>query len=235
MLEFLKQRSLKEEIMDDFFCQGEVVDQTLRELNQINTHLGGDKLSLNGIKKLMLKKPKQTFEVVDLGCGGGDTLKRFAKWGKQNNQDMRLLGIDANEYIVAYAQKNCRKSPNISFSTENILSEKFKDREFDIAHASLFFHHLQEEEIIELLKQLMAQVRVGIVINDLHRHWVSYLFTKYLITNWSKSEMVQYDSVLSVERSFVREELEKYLKLAGIKNYTLTWRWAYRWEVTIWR
>lgn len=235
MLDFLKHRSLKDEIMDDFFCQGEVVDQTLRELNQINTYLGGDGISMNGIKKLILNKPQQNYEIVDLGCGGGDTLKRFAKWGKKHNQDLQLVGIDANEYIVDYATNNCSKFPNISFSAENILSEEFKAREFDIAHASLFFHHMQAEEIVELLKQLMGQVRVGLVINDLHRHWVSYLFTKYLITNWSKSDMVKYDSVLSVERSFTRGELEKYLKMAGIQNYSLTWRWAYRWELIVWK
>jgi len=32
------------------------------------------------------------------------------------------------------------------------------------------------------------------------------------IANWSKSDMVKYDAVLSVERSFMREELEKYLE-----------------------
>ncbi|MEP2277444.1 MAG: methyltransferase domain-containing protein [Reichenbachiella sp.] len=235
MFEFLNHRSSKEEIMDDFFCQGEVVDQTLRELNQINTYLGGDQLSLNGVKKLILKNPRQTYEIVDLGCGGGDTLKLFDKWGKRHNQDLKMTGIDANEHIVDYAKRNCKKYPNISVTSENILGEKFKERTFDIAHASLFLHHLHEDEIVVLLKQILWQVRVGIVINDLHRHWVSYLFTKHLIANWSKSDMVKYDAVLSVERSFMREELEKYLKMAGITNYTLTWRWAYRWELIIWK
>lgn len=235
MLEILNQRSLKEEIMDDFFCQGEIVDQTLHEIHQINAYLGGDKLSLNGVKELILRYPQQQYEIIDLGCGGGDTLKLFAKWGKKHKQDLELIGIDANEYIVDYAIRNCTKYPNISFSSDNILSDNFRSRKFDIAHASLFFHHLQEEEIVELLRQLIGQVRVGIVINDLHRHWVSYLFTKHLISNWAKSEMVKYDSVLSVERSFTREELEKYLKMAGIKNYALTWRWAYRWELIIWK
>lgn len=235
MLDFLKQRSHKEEIMDNFLCKGEVVDQTLKELNQINTYLGGDQLSLNSLNKLIGKRPQQFFEIVDLGCGGGDTLKLFSQWSEKHNQDLRLTGIDANEYIVEYAEKNCQKIPNISFASEDILGEKFRERRFDIAHASLFFHHLQEGEIAELLKQLITQVRVGIVINDLHRHWVSYLFTKYLITNWSKSEMVKYDSVLSVERSFTRAELEKYLRLAGIENYSLTWRWAYRWELIVWK
>lgn len=235
MFEFLHQRSLKEEIMDDFDCHGEVVDQTLRELHQINTYLGGDQLSLNSIKKLILKHPKVNYEIVDLGCGGGDTLKRFEKWGKRHHQALQLLGIDANAYIVDYAKKNCKKYPNISFSTDNLLGDQFRNRTFDIAHASLFLHHLQDEEIVELLSQLLRQARVGIVINDLHRHWVSYAFTKHLITRWSKSDMVKYDATLSVARSFTRAELEKHMKQAGVKNYTLTWRWAFRWELIIWK
>ncbi|MEO9803287.1 MAG: methyltransferase domain-containing protein [Reichenbachiella sp.] len=235
MLSFLNQRSLKEEIMDDFFCQGEVVDQTLHEIHQINTYLGGDQLSLNGVKKLIAKGPQEKYSLVDLGCGGGDTLKLFARWGKKHKHNLQLTGIDANEYIIDYAKKNCRKYSNVNLISDNILSDTFRNQKYDIAHASLFLHHLQEEEIIELLRQLIGQVDVGIVINDLHRHWVSYLFTKHLITRWSKSEMVKYDSVLSVERSFVREELERYLNLAGIVNYALSWRWAYRWELIIWK
>lgn len=235
MYDFLNQRSLKEEIMDDFFSQGEVVDQTLREIHQINAYLGGDQLSLNGVKKLISKFSQPKYKVVDLGCGGGDTLKLFARWARKKNVDVELTGIDANAYIIDYAQKNCKKYRNIDLISENVMGDEFRDRSFDIAHASLFMHHFQEEEIIELLAQLYDQVRIGIVINDLHRHWVSYLFTKHLITQWSKSEMVKYDSVVSVERSFVREELEKYLRLAGINNYSLKWKWAYRWELIIWK
>lgn len=235
MLSFLNQRSLKEEIMDDFFCQGEVVDQTLEEIHQINAYLGGDHLSLSAIKKLIKKNPQEKYEIVDLGCGGGDTLKLFSKWAKRNKQELSLTGVDANEYIIAYAEKNCKKYRNINFIAENILSDSFRSQKYDIAHASLFLHHLQEEEIIELFRQLLSQVRIGIVINDLHRHWVSYLFTKHLITRWSKSEMVKYDSVLSVARSFIKQELERYLQLAGVANYTLTWRWAYRWELIMWK
>lgn len=235
MYDFLTNRSHKEEIMDDFFCQGEVVDQTLREIHQINAYLGGDQLSLNALKTFVRKYPQSNYDIVDLGCGGGDTLKLFARWMRKKHLGATFTGIDANAYIIEYAERNCRKYENINLISENVMGDQFRDRSFDIAHASLFLHHFQEEEIIELLRQLYDQVRIGIVINDLHRHWVSYLFTKHLITQWSKSEMVKYDAVVSVERSFHRDELEKYLKLAGIGKYTLKWKWAYRWELIIWK
>jgi hypothetical protein len=52
-------RSADVEIMDDLLCEGEVVDQTLRELDFINHWLGGNAVTLqaltlvwNGIPKI---------------------------------------------------------------------------------------------------------------------------------------------------------------------------------------
>lgn len=233
MFEFLKRRSDQLEIMDDFECDGEVVDQTLRELHAINTNLGGNQISLNALKSIIKNHPKEQFTVVDLGCGGGDTMIMMSKWAKGNRVDLKLIGIDANTYITNYAQKNCSAYESIELSAEDIFSDEFKKRQFDIAHMSLFLHHFKDEEIIAFLQQLKKQVSKGIIINDLHRHPISYYFTKWILTRWSKSEMVKFDSVVSVARSFTRKELEGYLQAAGITNYSIRWKWAFRWEVLI--
>ncbi len=233
MLKSLTSRSDQLEIMDDFECHGQVVDQTLRELHKINTYLGGNQISIHAVSRLVTEKPQENYSIVDLGCGGGDTLKLFAQWGRKNNTSLDLMGIDANPYITDYAKNNCSDYSNIGFAAEDIFSEDFKKRRFDIAHCSLFLHHFSDDEIANLFKQLLDQVNIGIVINDLHRHPISYYFTKWLLTAWSNSKMVKYDSVVSVAKSFKRKELESYLQKAGIKNYSLKWKWAFRWELVI--
>ncbi|UXP33657.1 methyltransferase domain-containing protein [Reichenbachiella agarivorans] len=233
MFEFLKTRSEEEEIMDDFDCHGEVVNQTLRELHSINTYLGGTNISLNSIRALIRQHPQEKYRIVDLGCGGGDTLKLLAQWAASNKKSLQLTGIDANPHIVEYAQQNTQQFDNIQFYAEDIYSADFLSKKFDIAHCSLFLHHFDEEAIVELFHQLQQQVSLGIVINDLHRHPISYYFTKWLLTAWSRSTMVKNDSVLSVARSFTRKELTQYLASAKIKNYTLKWKWAFRWELVI--
>ena len=45
--------------------------------------------------------------------------------------------------------------------------------------------------------------------------------------------MVKNDAKLSVARGFRRQELKEILQAAGITNYTLKWRWAFRWELII--
>lgn len=234
-MSFLDTRSSEIEIMDDFSCSGEVLHQTLRELQKINTLLGGDHISISGIKKLAKLKKGSSVTVVDLGCGGGDTMKLMADSARSDGQDTSFTGVDANPNIVAYAEENTLVYDNITFLTTDIFGPEFKAKKFDIAHCSLFTHHFPDDELVTLFKQLMDQVSIGIVVNDLHRHVISYYFTKWIIKALSKSTMVQNDSVVSVARSFKKRELKSILQKAGITNYSLKWRWAYRWELIIYK
>jgi hypothetical protein len=45
--------------------------------------------------------------------------------------------------------------------------------------------------------------------------------------------MVKFDAPLSVLRGFSKKEIIDVLEKAGIKNYSLSWCWAFRWKVVI--
>lgn len=227
-------RSNAVEIMDDLDCKGEVVDQTLRELEFINRTLGGNQITLSGVNALVDKKNQNAFKIVDLGCGGGDMLQLLAKNFAGKNRKAEFVGVDANPNIIDYAKKHIN-DPHIHFSVLNILSSEFSTQTFDVAVATLFFHHFSSDQLSSILKQLYTQARIGIVINDLHRHPLAYNSIKLLTRLFSKSAMVKFDAPLSVLRGFSREELEQILAHAGIKTYSLSWRWAFRWKVVIWK
>lgn len=225
------QRSTEEEIMDDLNCDGDVVDQTLRELEVINKLLGGNYVTINGLNKIIgLEKPK-TLKIVDLGCGGGDILKLIAKWGRRKKIELELIGIDANPNIIEFAKQNTVDFPEISYLDINIFSAEFKDMSFDIATATLFTHHFSDDELANLLGSLKGQAKVGVIINDIHRHWFAYHSIKMLTSLFSKSDMVKNDAAVSVLRSFRKSELKGILKKAKIRNYGLRWMWAFRWQV----
>ncbi len=50
-------RSENIEIMDDLQCAGEVVNQTLRELETVNRLLGGNDVTLSAVQELLKKTP----------------------------------------------------------------------------------------------------------------------------------------------------------------------------------
>jgi 2-polyprenyl-3-methyl-5-hydroxy-6-metoxy-1,4-benzoquinol methylase len=225
-------RSTALELMDDLNCAGEVVHQTLREIEFINRTLGGNAVTVDGVVNLMRGNEHQKVSVVDVGCGGGGMLLLLAKQFERMKVAASFTGVDANPNIVNYAARHVNHS-SVSFAAVDILSENFKQLHGDIAVATLFLHHFTHDQLVGILSRLVQQVKIGIVINDLHRHFLAYHSIKLLTRLFSKSKMVQYDAPLSVLRGFSKVELENILNEAGIKNYSIKWRWAFRWQVII--
>lgn len=227
-------RSTQKEIMDDFNGAGEEMSQTLRELDAVNRLLGGNNISIDGLKILLENKPKgQPIKIADLGCGGGDIMAVMAKWARKNNITLVLEGIDANPHIIDYAKKNTAGFPEISYHAINIFSEEFRKREYDIIHSSLFTHHFTDEELIQLLSQIKSQARMGIIINDLQRNRFAYYAIKYITAIFSRSPMVQNDGPISVLRSFHKKDWEQILIKSGVGQYRIRWKWAFRWQVLV--
>ncbi len=224
-------RSDELEIMDDLACEGPVVAQTLREIEFINRTLGGNGVTLNALGKLIPAPTAGPVSVVDLGCGGGDMLRRIRRWSGGNHSRLDLTGIDANPFIVKFATDRTGPDTRVSFECVNIFSEEFKSRTFDIAMGTLFFHHFTNEQLIEFLRQLKGQLRIGLVINDIHRHWAAYHLIRLLTRLFSRSAMVRFDAPMSVLRAFRREDLRYILENAGFSDYTIRWMWAFRWQV----
>ena len=229
-----KHRSTGIEIMDDLDCRGEVVDQTLRELDFINHWLGGNAVTLNGLQSLWKTIPKsKKITIADLGCGSGEMLRLIAKHADKEGKQIDLIGMDANPNITSYAQKHSTGFANIKIEATNIFSDEFRKQKFDIVLATLFLHHFTEDELIGIFSSLKDKATHGIVINDLHRHPLAYYSIRLLTQLFSKSAMVKYDAPLSVLRGFKRRELQLILSRAGIKNYQLKWKWAFRWQLII--
>lgn len=227
----LKNRSTEKEIMDDLDIHGPVIDQTLKELNTINTWLGGNQISLHAIKKLV--QGKSSFHLTDLGCGGGDIMMEIAEWARKKKIKATFTGIDANPHIVTYAQQNCKAYPEISILQQDIFSSTYAEHQTDIVHCCLFLHHFNEEELIRLFKLFKKQSTVGIVVNDLQRHPMAF-YSIRLLTKWfSKSFMVRNDAAVSVARGFKKDELFDILSKAAISNFSIQWKWAFRWRVIV--
>ncbi len=227
----LEKRSEEVEIMDDLNISGEVIDQTLKELDVINRRLGGNAISLSSFKALL--KTHAIGTVADLGCGGGDILIGMAKIAQVQKKEVQFIGIDANPHIVAYAQGNCAAWPNISFSSENIFGAAFQAECYDVIHCCLFLHHFTEAQLVELFSRFKTQAKVAIIVNDLHRHYLAYHSIRLITRFFSRSYMVRNDASVSVARGFNRAELVSILDQAGITNYTLKWRWAFRWQLVV--
>jgi 2-polyprenyl-3-methyl-5-hydroxy-6-metoxy-1,4-benzoquinol methylase len=228
-----RQRDDTKEILDDLDCHGEAVSQNLKELDIINTLLGGNAISVAALKTVLKSDPhKKQWKVADLGCGSGHLMLEMNKTLKQRHCTGEFTGFDANPFIVQYAQAHCAHDPAIRFVCSNVLTDSFSEV-YDIVHASLFLHHFTENELVLLLTKLKSHAAKAIIINDLHRHPLAYYSIKFLTGLFSKSYLVQHDAALSVAKGFKKAEWTTLLERAGYKHYTIRWVWAFRHQLII--
>lgn len=222
-------RSEDGEIMDDFSIDGPVLHDTLNKLASINRWLGGNKVTMDGLKYLLKEQPeKQNYRIIDIGCGGGDILREIADFGRRKNLIFKLVGIDANEETVRYARQISSTYPEISYEHCDIFSKEFRAMNYDIVLSTLFLHHFGDQELSELINQMINKATMGIIINDLHRNILAYYLFKFLCLFISNT-MVKEDGLTSVLRGFKKHELEKLAERNRLLS-KIKWKWAFRYQ-----
>lgn len=218
-------RSTSLEMIDDVSIADERIDHALKELKVINRFLGGDYVSRLGIAQLTRTLPKNLpLRILDCGAGGSD----FAGVVRSIDRTVDVTALDLNSRACHYSALH---RPSLNVVNGSAFRLPFRDRSFDIVHASLFCHHFRADELRVLLSEWSRVACVGIVINDLRRSAVAFLAITLSTQLFSRSIMVRHDAPVSVQRGFLKRELSEIT--SGYGRVSITRHWAFRWLVSI--
>ncbi|MFL9831794.1 methyltransferase domain-containing protein [Flavobacterium sp. ST-87] len=224
-------RTQETEIMDDFSLQGEELQSALDQIARINQFLGGNKLTLEGVQKLLQNTDYSgTIVIADIGCGNGDMLRMLDRYGQKNNINFKLIGIDANAFTINHARALSNNFKNIEYRCIDIFSEEFTAIHYDIVLCTLTLHHFNDEAIIDIITIFNKNATIGIVINDLHRSKLAYGLFKVICFVFNLNHMGRKDGLVSILRGFKKRELEAFSKKINLSNYTINWKWAFRYQ-----
>ena len=217
------------ELMDGD-CGYEDFRGCLRSLEQINRWLLGYRPTLAWLKRLPpslrnhgLRDP---VHIVDVGSGGGDLLRQIAGWARRRGIAVQLTGIDLNPYAARAAAESTPKELGIVWVTGNALVYR-PEKPVDIVVSSLMAHHLEDEEIVALLRWMEATARWGWFINDLKRSERTYRMFGWLagVAGWHP--FVRHDGPVSFRRAFREEDWVRLLAAAELPREAVTvehWR-----------
>lgn len=223
-------RTQESEIMDDFSLQGEELREALDQIARINQLLGGNKITLGGIKKVIQSSKAKTFTIADIGCGNGDMLRMLSDFAQKNKLNFKLTGVDANDFTINYAKKLSKDYPNIEYQCVDIFSKDFKTLKFDIILCTLTLHHFTNEQILNIITIFKDNSKTGIIINDLHRSKLAYWLFELICFIFKLNRMSRQDGLISILRGFKKNELEEFSKKLNLKNYNINWKWAFRYQ-----
>lgn len=112
-----------------------------------------------------------------------------------------------------------------------MLDDEWDTLDYDLAIATLFYHHFKKEQIVRLVNRQIKNATLGVLINDLHRHWLAYGLFK-LITIGLTNPMVKQDGLTSIQRGFKRKEIVAMSKEIPGKHQ-VRWKWAFRYQWVI--
>lgn len=208
------------ELMDGD-CSYEDFRDCLRSLERVNRWLLGYRPTLAWLERLRhgLRGP---VHIVDVGSGGGDLLRQIAGWARRRGIAVQLTGIDLNPYATRAAAESTPKELGITWLTGDAMAYR-PEKPADIVVSSLMAHHLEDEEIVALLRWMEATAKAGWFINDLERsEWNSRMF------GWVRwHRLVRHDGPVSFRRAFWKEDWVRLLAAAEVPQEAVTvehWR-----------
>ncbi|MET0638368.1 MAG: methyltransferase domain-containing protein [Chitinophagaceae bacterium] len=224
----LSYRHNTKELMDRDDIPFADMARTLRELDLINTRLGGHSITIAGLRELTAHRKSVT--VCEIGCGGGDNLRVIHDWCRRNNITVQLIGIDINDECIRYAREQQVRLDATWICSDYARADLHNHRP-DIIFSSLFCHHFTDQQLVSMLKWLRENAGTGFFINDLQRHPLAYYLIKYLTKFFSRSYLVKNDAAISVSRGFKKADWFRLFEKAGISDFSIRWKWAFRWLV----
>lgn len=222
--------------MDDPSVRGTALQGALRDLRRINVLLGGLRATDAVLDPLLRRR--SSLRVLDLGAGTGDYPVHLAKRGRRFGTTVNAVGIDLNPVTVGHGRAwldttlSPTVRPQVQLEIADALQLPYEDNAFDVSHAALFLHHFHGPEAVQLLREMNRVSRLGILVNDLHRHLLAYVGIWTLSRLLRMSPMVQHDGPLSVRRGFQRGDLRALADRAGLSAPTVRWHWAFRWTLS---
>lgn len=194
------QRRIQPELLDH--AEPKEARKSLADLVRLNTHFGG-----HGILRRLLAsvvQPHESFSLLDVGAASGDTARLI----HDSYPHATVVSLDLNATNLALAPE-----PRLRGDAFRL---PFAPASFDFVFTSLFLHHFQDDEIVDLLRGFRQIARRAVLISDLERHLISYYFlpvTRFLY-GWHK--LTLHDGPISVRAAFTANELRSLAGRAGL-------------------
>lgn len=206
------ERVREQELMDDPRTDPRELQAALRALTRTNRWTGSDRRLRTELGRF--GRPS-TLSVLDVGCGGGGFLASIDR--SPAGQSMRLrLGIDRSIEAVRTASQ--WHNDRAAFLVGDGRTVPLRDRSVDVAVCSLFLHHFDPDDVCTILREMKRVSRRGVVVCDLTRSRIAWMFTWVVTRLLSRSRLFHVDGPRSVRAAYTVEELRELARLAGLHD-----------------
>ncbi|WP_158250453.1 methyltransferase domain-containing protein [Aquimarina sp. I32.4] len=217
-----KIRLQQPEQLDNLSLSGLSLQNTLSSLKFINTFFGTHRQLSKSIVSYCKSKPTvKTFNIVDIGCGGGDCIAYISKELKKQNIAAVLTGIDGNPESISYAIQQNSNNSFINYMVADILDVNFVPPPCDILISSHFIYHFNTKNLHLFLNKIQPKKIKHVIFSELNRNILAYYAFKTIQIILPISRIAKKDGLIAIQRAFTYKELKTILQNNGIRKYKI--------------
>jgi hypothetical protein len=232
----LRLRVRQAEWMDRPDVDARDLRRSLRFIRLINSALRYTRATIAHLERFSRTWPRErTIRLIDFATGSADVPRAILRWADARKFPVEIVGIDLHPLTAQIAreggarERGARDS-RLSIVRADAMNVPFENESFDYALTAMFLHHLDDDQIVAVLREMDRVARRGIVAADLLRTrrayaWIS-LFTL------AANPIVRHDARVSVAQALTRDEVLLLRNRAGLGYANYFHHFAHRFVLT---
>lgn len=224
-------RAPSHEWLDDDLGTPEEIQQSFDDLWRINRWLGGVSGCLHLLERYFARSANRHPSILDVGAGDSRLAARLQSDLARSNRSAEFVALDRR---LSHLRDGNDSLPRLSQVAADVSHLPFAANSFDVVICNLFLHHFSEDEAVALLRGLAELASEAVLINDLERKLLPYIFIR-VARPFARSRITRHDGAASVRQAYTREEVATLAERAGFTDFEIERLPAYRLGLAIWK
>ena len=235
VLKPLSKRADRPELMDDAQAGGPELSAALSQLRVLNRLFHASGPTIYGVEQLWKAAGKpRSLRVLDVGCGSGDVNRSLLRWADKRQILMTIRLVDASVEACEAARDLHREEPRITIVHADLFQLGDLGESADIVTATQLLHHFHGEQLLSAVQSLTSAAKLGVVINDIHRHWAAWVAVWGVSRLMPGNRYIRHDGPLSVAKGFRAADWEKLAADLPATQLKYSWRPLFRYAAVLW-
>ncbi len=168
--------------------------------------------------------------VLDVATGSGDLPLAMAHRARGLGLDIRWSVCDVSAHALDVAKDRAEQA-GFAFAAHRLDATADELPTTDVSICSLFVHHLDQPQVVGVLRGMKQASTMALGVADLDRSRLGYLLAWIASRALTRSPVVHVDALLSVRAGFRPVDVMRMAMDAGLDGATLDRAWPARWRL----